>query len=159
MTWKVYLISFSNWVNDLLSYSDSKDNIMVMGGLSWVSNSESEHVDKINAHVMSLFPGKRFTYRSADTIAEENLPQAYPTKFLNSLSLSGLPPYERELKIGSPIMLLCNLHAGPGNGLCNGTQMIVIRLGHRVTEAEIASGVNKGKSILIPWITIVVMCT
>ena len=57
--------------------------------------------------------------------------------------------------IGSPIMLLHNLHAGAGNGLRNGTQMIVIRLGHRVIEAEIASGVNKGKSVLIPQITLI----
>ena len=116
---------------------------------------KNEHVDKINAHVMSLFPGMSFTYRSADTIAEENLSQTYPTEFLNSLSLSGLPPHEMELKIGSPIMLLCNLHAGPGNGLRNGTWMIVIRLGHRVIEVEIASGVNKGKCVLIPRITLI----
>ena len=52
-------------------------------------------------------------------------------------------------------MLLCNLHAGPGNGLCNGTQMIVVHLGHHVIEAKIASGVNKGKCVLIPRITLI----
>ena len=116
---------------------------------------KNEHVDKLNAHIMSLFPGMSFTYRSADTIEEENLLQTYPTEFLNSLSLSGLPPHEMELKIGSPIMLLRNLRAGPGNGLRNGTRMIVIHLGHRVIEAEIASGVNKGKCVLIPRITLI----
>ena len=60
-----------------------------------------------------------------------------------------------ELKIGSPVMLLCNLHAGPGNGLRNGTQMIVVHLGSRVIEAQIASGVNKGKCVLIPRITLI----
>ena len=45
--------------------------------------------------------------------------------------------------------MLCNLHAGPGNGLHNGTWMIVVHLGHYVIEAEIASGVNKGKCVLI----------
>ena len=104
---------------------------------------------------MSLFPGMSFKYRSADTIAEENLSQTYPTEFLNSLSLSGLPPHEMELKIGSPVMLLHNLRAGPGNGLHNGTQMIVVHLGHHVIEAEIASGVNKGKCVLIPRITLI----
>ena len=52
-------------------------------------------------------------------------------------------------------MLLRNLRAGLGNGLCNGTRMIVVRLGHRAIEAEIASGVNKGKSVLIPRITLI----
>ena len=58
-----------------------------------------------------------------------------------------------ELKEGSPLMLLHNLHVGPGNGLCNGTRMVILCLGDFITEAEIASGVNKGKSVLIPHIT------
>ena len=132
------------------TFATSKRSSLISPAKSQSLTSKNEHVDKINAHVMSLFPGKSFTYTSADTIAEENLSQAYQTEFLNSLSLSGLPPHEMELKIGSPIMLLRNLCAGPGNGLRNGTRMIVIRLGHCVIEAEIASGVNKGKSVLIP---------
>ena len=94
-------------------------------------------------------------YKSADTIAEEDIAQTYPTEFLNSLTLSGLPPHEMELKIGSPVMLLRNLRAGPGNGLRNGTRMIVVHLGQRIIEAEIASGVHKGKCVLIPRITLI----
>ena len=116
---------------------------------------KNEYVDKINAHVMSLFPGKSFVYKSADTIAEEGLSETYPTEFLNSLTLSGLPPHEMELKVGCPVILLCNLRAGPGSGLQNGTRMIVINLGQRVIEVEIASGVNKGKCVLIPRITLI----
>ena len=108
---------------------------------------KNESVDYINQHIMLLFPGKSFVYKSADSIAEDELSQSYPTEFLNSLTLSGLPPHEMVLKVGCPIMLLRNLHAGPGNGLCNGTQMIVVKLGHRVIEAEIANGVNKGKYV------------
>ena len=51
-------------------------------------------------------------------------------------------------------MLLHNLRAGPGCGLCNGTRMIVLTLGQRVVEVEISSGVNGGNCILIPHITI-----
>ena len=112
-------------------------------------------MDKINADIIALFPGESFTYKSADSIAEKELSQTYPTEFLNSLSLSRLPPHEMELKIGSPVMLLRNLRAGPGNGLCNGTQMIVVHLGHCVIEAKIASGVNTGKCVLIPRITLI----
>ena len=60
-----------------------------------------------------------------------------------------------ELKVGSPVMLLRNLCAGPGNGLQNGIRMIVVCQVHCVIEAEIASGVNKGKCVLIPWITLI----
>ena len=75
-------------------------------------------------------------YKSADSVAEEELLQ-------NSLTLSGLPPHEIKLKIGSPVMLFCNLHAGPGNRSCIGTWMIVVHLGKHIIEAETASGVNK----------------
>ena len=118
---------------------------------------KNENVDKINAQVMSLFLG--FVFKSTDTVAEEELLQTYPTEFLNSLTLSGLPPHVMALKVGSPVMLLRNLHAGPGNGLCNGTRMIVVKLGHRVIEAQIASGVNKGKCVLIPDRTLIPLDT
>ena len=55
-----------------------------------------------------------------------------------------------KLKIGSPKMLICNLHAVPGNVLCNDTWMIVVHLGQSIIEAEIASSVNKRTYVLIP---------
>ena len=58
------------------------------------------------------------------------------------------------LKVGAPVMLLRNLRAGPGNGLMNGTWLIVLRLGVKVFEAEIVTGVNKGKHVVIPRITL-----
>ena len=115
---------------------------------------KNENVDRINTHVMSLFPGKSRVYKSADNIAEE-LSQTYPTEFLNSLTLSGLPPHEMELKVGSPVMLLHNLHVGPGNGLLNRTWMIILHWGDHVTEAEIATGVTKGKCVLILQIILI----
>ena len=56
----------------------------------------------------------------------------YPTDFLNSLTASCMPPYAMTLKAGAPVMLLRNLHAGPGNGLWNGTPLIILKLGNRV---------------------------
>ena len=57
---------------------------------------------------------------------------------------------EMEFKIGSPIMLLCNLYAVPENGLCNDIYMIVVHLAHSIGEAKTVSSVNKGKYVLIP---------
>lgn len=65
-----------------------------------------------------------------------------------------MPPHSMALKVGAPVILLRNLQAGPGNGLRNGTWLIISKLGDKVLEVEIASGVNKGKSVLIPCITI-----
>ena len=76
----------------------------------------------------------------------------YPIDLLNSVTLSCMPPHAMTLKVGAPVMLLQNLRAGPGYGLCNGTRMIVLTLGQRVVEIEIPSGVNKGNHILIPRI-------
>lgn len=42
----------------------------------------------------------------------------YSTEYLNSINASGIPLSELTLKIGCPIMILCNLD--PANGLCNG---------------------------------------
>ena len=70
---------------------------------------------------MEKFPGEGKTYLSADTVAEEDLRNAYPTDFLNSITLSGMPPHSMIFKVGAPVILLRNLRAGPGNGLRNGT--------------------------------------
>ena len=72
---------------------------------------KNENVDRINAQVMCMFPGTSQVYKCADTIVEDDLSCAYPTEFLNSLTLSGLPPHEMELREGSPVTLLCNLRA------------------------------------------------
>ena len=58
------------------------------------------------------------------------------------------------LKVGAPVILLRNLRESPGGGLRNGTWLIVLNLGEKVIEVEIASGINKGKCVLIPRIMI-----
>ena len=103
---------------------------------------------------MAKFPGEDKTYLSADSVTDEDVANTYPTDFLNSVTLSGMPPHAMTLKFGAPVMLLHNLRAGPGYGLHNGTRMIVLTLGQRVVEVEISSGVNRGNCILIPCITI-----
>ena len=103
---------------------------------------------------MDKFPGIGHTYLSANPVAEDDLQNAYPTEFLNSITLSGMPPHAMTLKVGAPIILLRNLRADSGNGLQNGTRLIILKLGTKVLEVEIASGVNKGNHVLIPQITI-----
>ncbi len=52
--------------------------------------------------------------------------------------------------MGVPILLLRNLNQS--TGLCNGTKLIVKRLGQRVLEAEIITGNNVGERVFIPRI-------
>ena len=55
---------------------------------------------------MAKFPGQGKTYLSADSVASGDVTNTYPTDFLNSVSLSGMPPYAMTLKVGAPVMLL-----------------------------------------------------
>ena len=58
---------------------------------------------------MTKFPGQGKTYLSADSAAEEDLHDAYPIDFLNSITLSGMPPHSMTLKVRAPVILLRNL--------------------------------------------------
>ena len=58
----------------------------------------NDNVDKIT--------GEGKTYLSADSVADEDMANTYPTDFLNSVMLSGMPPRAMTLKVGAPVMLL-----------------------------------------------------
>jgi len=74
----------------------------------------------------------------------------YPMEFLNTLQFSDIANHKLEFKVGVPILLLCNLNQSIG--LCNGTRLIINRLGQRVIEAKIIIGNNVGKRVFIPRI-------
>ena len=69
--------------------------------------------------------------RSVDSVSEEDeMYHAYPAEFFQQLNAGGLPPALLCLKIGSPVILLRNLD--PGEGLCNGTRMVVLNVRRKV---------------------------
>jgi len=61
-----------------------------------------------------------------------------------------VPSHTISLRIGTPIMLLCNLNLSAG--LCNGTRLIVTQLAERVIEAQIIIGSFIGNRVFIPRI-------
>lgn len=77
---------------------------------------------------------------------------SYPTEFLNSLELSGLPSLKLRLKVGVPVMLMRNLDPPR---LCNGTRLQVTYLGRNVIKAVIMTGMAKGETVIIPRIPII----
>ncbi|XP_048611725.1 ATP-dependent DNA helicase pif1-like [Brassica napus] len=115
----------------------------------------NETAHKLNKHVLSKIPSEVEEYLSSDTVAIESTPvgdwtKHYTQEYLNSLEFPGLPNHKLGLKVGAPVMMLRNLNQK--YGLCNGTRMVVKRLGHRVIDAVILTGTNVGAEVLIPRI-------
>lgn len=115
----------------------------------------NDSVDDINFECLNALPGGVHTYHSADAAITGNAVDGdfqYPVEFLNNIKGSGLPLSNLQLKIGAPIMILCNLN--PSAGVCNGTRAIITRCTTRVLEARILTGDNAGQITLIPHITL-----
>ena len=110
---------------------------------------------EINSYLLPKVPSAEKEFLSSDSVAFESTPEEdwtnnYTQEYLNSLEFPGLPPHKLCLKVGAPVMMLRNL--SQKNGLCNGTHMMISRLGHRVLEAELLTGTHVGDRVLIPRI-------
>jgi len=118
------------------------------------------NIDEVNNVILESLSEELHTYLSANSLAltQEGASAAagismdslYLVEFLNILQFSGIANHKLELKVGVPILLLRNLNQSIG--LCNGTRLIVKRLGQHVIEAEIITGNNVGKRVFIPRI-------
>ena len=91
--------------------------------------------------------------RSVDSMSEEDgMHHVYSIEFLQQLNSSGLPLALLCLKISCPVILLRNLD--PGEGLCNGTRMVVLNVRRKVLQCRIISKDRRfrRKIVLIPRI-------
>jgi hypothetical protein len=84
--------------------------------------------------VLSYLLGAHVNFFIVDFVEDMEVGNTYPFKFLNILEVSGMPSHKLPLKIGAPVMLLCNFD--PSAGLCNGTCLMVRKFTMRVIEAE-----------------------
>ncbi|GJY19137.1 DNA helicase [Tanacetum coccineum] len=106
----------------------------------------------VNAKFLSDIEGPSKTYLSNDQaipIGKETseTEPLYPMEYLNIITFPGFLPYELELKVGSPIMLLRNVNLS--GGLCNSTRMIVRTLMSKLIEAQIITGRRVGDKVFI----------
>ncbi|XP_024046681.1 uncharacterized protein LOC18052859 [Citrus clementina] len=116
---------------------------------------KNEMVHELNEMIMNIIHGQGRTYFSSDSICKASANTndedvLYPTEFLNSLKFNGIPNHDIRLKEGAPVMLLRNLNQI--EGLCNGTRLIVTRLGKWSIRGDIISGTNIGQNVTIPRI-------
>ncbi len=69
-------------------------------------------------------PAQRRMYHGVNSVMQGEQRGVYPTEFLNSLSMSGVPPHILTLQEGCPVILLRNM----SDDLANGTRLIVVKL-------------------------------
>lgn len=115
------LVSFPN---DFCLLTESKEELIqrVLPDVAqqfknhnWLSKrailaAKNEDVDDLNAIIQNFIPGQLFSFKSVDTVINQDDFVNYPTEFLNSLELPGLPPHNLQLKIGSVIIMLRNIN-------------------------------------------------
>ncbi|XP_067129653.1 uncharacterized protein [Centruroides vittatus] len=114
--------------------------------------AKNNDVNDINFSIQNRIPGEATTYKSIDTVINQDEVVNYPTEFLNSLDLPGMPPHILTLKIGVPIILLRNINPPR---LCNGTILSVKKMMNNVIEATILNGKFKGEDVLLPCIPMI----
>jgi hypothetical protein len=110
----------------------------------------NKEVSLINAMVLNYLPGAQVNFLSADSAEDTEVANTYPSEFLNTLEVNGMPSHKLLLKIGAPVILLRNLD--PLAGLWNGMRLIVRRFTMRVVEVEIIIGKGAGNVAFIPCI-------
>jgi DNA helicase Pif1-like protein len=102
--------------------------------------------------LMHHLPGEQRTYYSVDSAINDagEIAQEATSEFLRTVDVPGIPPSVLSLKVGAPVMLMRNMN--PRVGLCNGTRLIITRLGRKVIEGRILTGDHKGSLHCIPRI-------
>ncbi|XP_022833273.1 uncharacterized protein LOC111361126 [Spodoptera litura] len=112
----------------------------------------NEIVGQINERMMSHVQGDVVEYLSVHIIMDSEQVTSYPTEFLNSLELSGVPSHKLRLKVGVPVLLMRYLEAPR---LCNGTRLQITQLGRNIIRAIIMTGIAKDEEVLIPRIPMI----
>jgi hypothetical protein len=109
-------------------------------------------VNFLNTQIVEAVLGQEHIFLSTDSMEMgDDQAMAIGTKFLNTITLAGMPPHCMALKVGVPVILLRNLDAT--SGLCNGTRLIISCLARRLIIAQIISGAHVGNIVKIPRIT------
>ncbi|XP_046808269.1 ATP-dependent DNA helicase PIF1-like [Lucilia cuprina] len=79
-------------------------------------STKNEDCYIINAEILNLIPGEEKAFYSVDKLICDDIREAnnYPTEYLNSLNVSGLPPHKLVLKENSIVLLIRNFNTKNG---------------------------------------------
>lgn len=134
----------TDYVYDSFFFSYSDPTYLAQRAIVCPTNSV---VDDINDALYKRVPGSSNIFLSYDSISKStdhvgNADILFPPELLHSISINNFPEHEIGLKISIPVMLLRNMNQSLG--LCNGTRLLITKLGERVFEREVITGSNKG---------------
>ncbi|GFY18003.1 ATP-dependent DNA helicase [Trichonephila clavipes] len=143
--------------NGRMEIDESTQCITLPANLCKIIESIDELVQKVFPNIAQNYKKpsvahETTTYKFIDTVENQDEVVNYPTEFLNSLDLPGMPPHVLTLKIGVPIILLRNINPPR---LCNGTRLSVKKMMNNVIEATILTGKFKGEDVLLPRIKMI----
>jgi ATP-dependent DNA helicase PIF1 len=114
-----------------------------------ILTTKSTVVNSLNSHIVEVVPGQEHIFLSADSVETgDDQAMAIGTKFLNTITLAGMPPHRLALKVGVHVILLRNLDAT--SRLCNGTRLIISCLARRLIVTQIIGGTHVGNIVNIP---------
>ncbi|KAL2486382.1 PIF1 helicase [Abeliophyllum distichum] len=103
-----------------------------------------EVVEKVHEYIVSLNQTEGKSYLSSDATFKSDfnidlLGDLHTPKFLNDIRYFGMPNHELRLKVGTPVMLLPR-YIDHSIRLCNGTRLVITKLGYHVLEAKVIIG-------------------
>ncbi|XP_031124334.1 uncharacterized protein LOC116027048 [Ipomoea triloba] len=155
-------------MRDLLRFVNEDSDSKTFGGKTVVLGGDFRQIlpvvpkgsrqDIVSAAINSSYLWTHCTtYLSSDTTCKADgsssvLSDVHTPEFLSTIRASGLPNHSLTLKVGSPVMLMRNIDHTLG--LCNGTRLVVTKLGNHVVEGSILAGPNAGTKVLIARMTI-----
>ena len=135
---------FDNFESNIGNHSYFKSRILLA--------ATNTIVDEVNDELVERIPGDLHTFRSIDTVADVDNQTMFPTEYLNSLRLSGLPESELKLKVNTVVLLMRNMDIKAGH--CNGTRYLIKHIGQYrlVLEKLQATEGDKNKILILPRI-------
>lgn len=130
-----YIINevYGNISENIFSYDILKSVILA---------PKNDDCNLINTDILNRIPGEQKTYHSYDKIIcdNDNEINNYPVEFLNSLTISGLPPHELVLKVNCIVLLIRNLNTK--EALVNETRMRIKCMHRNAIDCEVLTGLH-----------------
>ncbi|KAH7713337.1 hypothetical protein AAVH_19340 [Aphelenchoides avenae] len=102
-----------------------------------------------NEEITVGIPGNFRYYHSIDAVAEDTANQGIdvPADVLNKVDVSGLPPHELALKVGSVVIMIRNLDVR--NGMVNGQRFLVTKMSENCVRVTFLAGSRVGQTAFV----------